>query len=185
VAHASIGDAHCPAAIQDEQALSALNLPPEDMNTVLHGADEEERSRERYSLYRTPTTYASQLTAIGHRAALDDGSARRPIAHTAPEGVSAEVVERYRLGDRLTLVGEPEMQAIGEACHRVFACDDPAQSADARLARASALLQRRGAPNFAPTDLMAASDRLHGFVSSRFGDARSMREWPVHAIDGT
>jgi transposase InsO family protein len=38
--------------------------------------------------YQTPTTYASQLTAIGHRAALDDGSARWPIAHTAPEGVS-------------------------------------------------------------------------------------------------
>ena len=38
--------------------------------------------------YRTPAAYADHLTATGHRAALHDGSARCPVAHTAPKGVS-------------------------------------------------------------------------------------------------
>jgi transposase InsO family protein len=39
--------------------------------------------------YRTPAAvHADYLTATGHRAPLHDGSARRPVAHTAPMGVS-------------------------------------------------------------------------------------------------
>ena len=38
--------------------------------------------------YRTPAAYADHLTATGHRAALHEGSARCPVAHTAPKGVS-------------------------------------------------------------------------------------------------
>jgi putative transposase len=38
--------------------------------------------------YRTPVAYAAHLTATGHRAALHEGSARWPAAHTAPKGVS-------------------------------------------------------------------------------------------------
>ena len=38
--------------------------------------------------YRTPAAYADHLTATGHRAALHEGSARWPVAHTAPKGVS-------------------------------------------------------------------------------------------------
>jgi len=38
--------------------------------------------------YQTPAAYADHLTATGHRAALHDGSARCPVAHTAPKSVS-------------------------------------------------------------------------------------------------
>ena len=38
--------------------------------------------------YRTPPTYANHLTATGHRAPLHEGSARCPVAHTAPKGVT-------------------------------------------------------------------------------------------------
>lgn len=38
--------------------------------------------------YKTPAAYAYHLTATGHRAALADGSARCPVAHTAPKGVT-------------------------------------------------------------------------------------------------
>ena len=45
-------------------------------------------SRPHSSLgYSTPAAYANQLTATGLRAPLPDGSARRPVAHTAPKGV--------------------------------------------------------------------------------------------------
>src|SRR5690349_4649053 len=37
--------------------------------------------------YKTPAAYADHLTATGHRAALHEGSARCPVAHTASTGV--------------------------------------------------------------------------------------------------
>ena len=46
-------------------------------------------SRPHSSLeYRTPADFATHLTATGPRAALLDGSALRPVAQPAPEGVS-------------------------------------------------------------------------------------------------
>ena len=38
--------------------------------------------------YKTPAAYAEHLIATGHRAALHEGSARWPVVHTAPKGVS-------------------------------------------------------------------------------------------------
>jgi putative transposase len=38
--------------------------------------------------YRTPAAYANHLIATVHRAPLNDGSARWPVAHTTPKGVS-------------------------------------------------------------------------------------------------
>ena len=109
----------------------------------------------------------------------------RPSASTFDGAV--DVVERHRLGDRLSLVGDPDMRAIGEACHRFFASDDPAELGEVRLVRAEALLLNRcwSAPQLAPADLVAFSDRLHAFVSARFGNALSQREWPIHAVEGT
>src|SRR6266516_1555778 len=49
------------------------------------------RIRPHSSLgYRTPSAYADHLTAPGHRAALNEGAARWPVAHTAPKGVSTD-----------------------------------------------------------------------------------------------
>lgn len=38
--------------------------------------------------YQTPAAYAAHLNATGRPAAQSDGSARRPVAHTAPQGVT-------------------------------------------------------------------------------------------------
>jgi putative transposase len=38
--------------------------------------------------YKTPAAHAKNHTATGHHAALSEGSARWPVAHTAPQGVS-------------------------------------------------------------------------------------------------
>jgi putative transposase len=38
--------------------------------------------------YKTLAAYTDQLTATGHHAALPNGSARWPVAHPAPTGVS-------------------------------------------------------------------------------------------------
>ena len=46
------------------------------------------RGRIPRSVTRRRLAYADHLTATGHRAALHEGSARCPVAHTAPKGVS-------------------------------------------------------------------------------------------------
>jgi hypothetical protein len=45
-----------------------------------------------------PAVFAVHLTETGHRAALLDGSALRPVAQPAPQGVStANDVDQYRI----------------------------------------------------------------------------------------
>jgi ATP-dependent helicase/nuclease subunit A len=92
--------------------------------------------------------------------------------------------ERYQLGSRLVLAGDPDMVALGEACHRFFACDDLLHAAALRLGRAERLLRRWRAPELAPADLVVASDRLQRFIGERFGSARVLHEVPVHAVAG-
>lgn len=62
--------------VQARQLISAWVL---DYNTA----------RPHSSLgYKTPAVYAGHLTATGHHAALCEGSARCPVAHTTSKGVS-------------------------------------------------------------------------------------------------
>jgi ATP-dependent exoDNAse (exonuclease V) beta subunit len=91
------------------------------------------------------------------------------------------VVETVRLGSRMTLVGDPDLQVIGEAFHRFFACDDRQAAPAARLDVARGMLHRWCVPEVNPADLVSASDRLHDFLDVRFGAAARLPEWPVHA----
>jgi hypothetical protein len=93
------------------------------------------------------------------------------------------VVETVQLGPRIPLVGDPDLQALGEASHRFFAFDDPVHPAPARLALAGDMLRRWGAPQLASGDLVEAADRLHAFLDKRYGGSARMREWPVHAAE--
>lgn len=88
------------------------------------------------------------------------------------------------LGSRIPLVGNPDLQLVGEAIHRFLAADDPAHDRSVRVERASATLARWGVPQVMPVDLVEISDRLRAFVTATFGSAAIMREWPVHAEDG-
>ena len=85
------------------------------------------------------------------------------------------------IGARISLVGDPDLQMLGEAIHRFLAADDHGTGGPVRLARASAMLSRWGVREFVPEDLV---DRFHRFLGERFEGARRLREWPVHAEDG-
>jgi putative transposase len=65
-----------------------LNLDQAQQIVTAWVADYNTRRPHSSLGYRTPAAYADHLTATGHRAALHDGSARCPVAHTAPMGVS-------------------------------------------------------------------------------------------------
>lgn len=105
----------------------------------------------------------------------------RPSDHSFSGTV--RVAETVRLGPRITLVGDNDLQAVGEAFHRFFAFDDPAHLAPARLALAGDMLRRWGAPQLAPGDLVEAADRLHTFLDQRYVGTARLREWPVHAAE--
>ena len=105
----------------------------------------------------------------------------RPSGHVF-QG-EARVVETVRLGSRITLVGDPDLQAIGEAFHRFFACDDPQASPGSRLEVARDMLRRWGVLEVNPPDLVSASNRLHDFLNTRFGGAARLPEWHVHATE--
>ena len=96
---------------------------------------------------------------------------------------TVRVAETVKLGARITLVGDADLQAVGEAFHRFFASDDPALSVSTRLAQAGAMLRRWAAPQVAPGDLVKSTDRLHAFLDQRYGEAARLREWPVHAAE--
>ena len=96
---------------------------------------------------------------------------------------TVRVAETVKLGARITLVGDADLQAVGEAFHRFFASDDPALPVSTRLAQAGAMLRRWAAPQVAPGDLVEATDRLHAFLDQRYGEAARLREWPVHAAE--
>nr|WP_314444389.1 UvrD-helicase domain-containing protein [uncultured Sphingomonas sp.] len=110
-----------------------------------------------------------------------------PPLKLRPSGYSfagtVRVTEKVTIGPRITLVGDPDLQAVGEAFHRFFACDDPHTPAHARLALAANMLRQWGAPQVAPEQLVEAADGLHAFLDQRYGSSARLREWPVHAAE--
>lgn len=110
----------------------------------------------------------------------------RPLRLRPSENVlegEMEIIETVAIGPRIVLVGSPDLQAVGEAFHRFFACDEPSAPTELRLELAGSMLMRWGAPEIAPGELVAASDRFHAFVDGRYAGAARMREWPIHATD--
>jgi ATP-dependent helicase/nuclease subunit A len=115
------------------------------------------------------------------------GQSVHPPLRLRPSGASSEgeirIAETVFLGQRITLVGNPDLQAVGEAFHRFFACDDVQDPRGKRMALAEGALRRWGAPQIDPANLVIAADRLHTFLDRRFGSAIRRREWPIHAVE--
>lgn len=95
-----------------------------------------------------------------------------------------QIVATEPLGTRITLVGDPDLQLLGEAIHRFLAADALTLERTDRERLAAEILARWGAPHLSATDLVVISDRLGAFIASRFGGAAALREWPVHGEDG-
>lgn len=97
---------------------------------------------------------------------------------------AATIAETHSLGERIALVGGPDLRQLGEAIHRYLASDNAAADSEGRLAHAAATLERWGVPQMPPADLVLIADRLSAFAQARFGTAPRLAEWPVHAVDG-
>ena len=106
----------------------------------------------------------------------------RPSGGIADAG-KVRIAATKVLGPRFALVGDPDLQRLGEAIHRFLAGEEQAREPAQRIARAADTLARWGVPEFRPEDLVAIADRLHGFLDEQYGTAPRLVEWPVHALE--
>ncbi|MCC6849657.1 MAG: UvrD-helicase domain-containing protein [Deltaproteobacteria bacterium] len=109
-------------------------------------------------------------------------SEMEPSEDEAPIDPAAAVARLgiERCGERLVLVGTPDMQRLGEALHGFLAADRPTLGERDRREMAKGLLERWGVETaLRPDDLLAASDRLRWWVEARFPNAVWHREWPL------
>lgn len=91
------------------------------------------------------------------------------------------VVEKIQLGPRLPFVGAPDMLALGEAVHAIFAADDAHASGEARLAKANRILERWNVHQVQAQDVLDACDRLQRHLGGLWPNGRLHRETPVFA----
>ena len=122
--------------------------------------------------------------AITYAAPATESVAFPPRNVRPSEERAAEVppiLEAVRLGDRIALPGSPDLQALGEALHGLFAADDPGAPRSERLEIARGLLARWGVPQLDPAAALTASERLRAFVTARYPHGTPRFEWPVHA----
>lgn len=157
-----------------------------DQPQVRPGADSLNVGGTAFAARSAPVAPAEEPNiSIDHQRSAVIGVVHRPLRINPSKAVYTGTVaigERHPLGARLTLAGNPDMTAIGEACHRFFAYDDLAHDHGERLERAEWLLRSWLAPQLAPGDLLEASLRLQKFVADRFPGGRVMREWHIHAL---
>lgn len=88
-----------------------------------------------------------------------------------------------KIGKRISLAGEPDMQALGEAIHTFLAADNVERDAAKRFAMATRILTRWEADaNMSPESLLLASERLHNWISSKWPKGVLRREYPVSLL---
>lgn len=131
------------------------------------------------------TTGMSAAVAQAYRRPFTDPVTHRPLRLRPSRTSTAErptLGERVALGDRLPLIGKPDLQRFGEAVHRFLAADEPGTDGKHRHALADGILRRWELPNVEPSLLVTSSDRLHSFLNDRYAGSVRMAEWPVHAV---
>lgn len=114
-------------------------------------------------------------------------AARLPLSlkpSAAGSTAALAVAETVALGPRIALLGDPDMQRVGEACHRFVAADSPRLTGEARLVLAERVLRRWGVPNLSAADMVTVGDRLRAFIQERFPGGVIRREWPLTAAEG-
>ncbi len=113
---------------------------------------------------------AADAAGGGGMAPLPGGTAPAP----------APTDQFQRIGDRLILSGDPDMQPLGEAIHGFLAADRPGLDGATRREIAAGLLARwKVEPALQPDDLLRASDCLRAWIEARWPGAIWHREWPL------
>jgi len=97
-----------------------------------------------------------------------------------PLAGAGSVLETVHVGRRLTLVGDPEEERLGNCLHGFLAADDAALPEATRLSLAADLLERHGLAGAAlPDEMVRRSDELRATLGRLYPVSRWHREWPI------
>jgi ATP-dependent helicase/nuclease subunit A len=103
----------------------------------------------------------------------------RPSETISVPDIDLASIKISDIGDRITLVGTPDMETIGDCVHRFLAADRPNTSLGNRLAKAGQLRSTWNANAIKASDMLEMSDRLRSFLSKNFPDNRLYFECPI------
>lgn len=89
-----------------------------------------------------------------------------------------KIVEVF--GQRIQIIGSPEMDVLGSAVHSYFAVDYECLAADDQTNLARNILRNWSMESsIDPTDLVDAGQRLVDFIDRSFEGYKAYREWPI------
>jgi ATP-dependent helicase/nuclease subunit A len=186
---------------RDHLALTATGSPQEWMDeltdddgapVITIATDELSAGTQKFALRSEPEAIAPNsalplLDAAFSAPSADQtvfGSLRLNPSNSVQGQNSFRVVEKLSLGDRIPLVGNPDMQLVGEAIHRFLAADDVSNDGAERRSLAKRILKRWNVPQLDAEHMVSIADRFHGFVEDRFVGGTIFKELPIHADFG-
>lgn len=105
-----------------------------------------------------------------------------PPARISPSGMSGrgKVGRLEIIGERLTLTGKPDLNALGEALHTFYAADRPAFDHNHRLNLAKEILDRWQCGAWLdPGQLAQSADSLYAWIENNYPRANWKRELPI------
>lgn len=121
-------------------------------------------------------------------ASIKRASVDRPPLFIRPSETGAEGVYRVAdvvdLGPRVPITGNPDMTALGEAVHAIFASDRPSKSAEERVTKAQDILDRWRVSEVVASDLITAVDQFLAHLAATYPGATIRKEVPVFARVG-
>lgn len=112
----------------------------------------------------------------------EGGPRQFPLERLSPSALSGEgSIESFeRIGSRISITGQPDMTALGEALHTYFASDRPAYDPQTRLQLAADILRRWSVSTLLePEQVLQSSENLQNWVNRQYPEAAWNREYPL------
>ena len=113
---------------------------------------------------------------------LPEKAVEHPPARRTPSSMEGEgaVIQMEQIGERIPIVGKPDMDMVGNAFHLFFAADRPEFDEQHRLDLATGIVQRWGLKGAVdPGHLVQAADNLRNWAEKNYPNAIWRREWPM------
>ena len=121
---------------------------------------------------------------------IPDKSIQHPPARLTPSSMEdrGEVIRIDQIGERIPIIGNPDMDVVGNAFHLFFAADRPEFDDQERLNLATGIIKRwQLIGTVDPGHLVQASSNLRNWAEEHYPNAVWRREWPMsrRLLEGT
>ena len=114
--------------------------------------------------------------------AVPDKTIQHPPARLTPSSMEdiGEVIRIDQIGERIPIIGNPDMDVVGNAFHLFFAADRPEFDDQQRLNLATSIVQRWQLIGIIdPRHLVQTSNNLRNWAEEHYPNAVWRREWPM------